>query len=257
MNIVAIIQARMGSSRLPGKVLKKVLGRHLLEYMIERVAKSNQLDAIVVATTTSPQDDTIAEFCNQFNVNCFRGAEDDVLSRYYETSKKFNADLVVRLCADSPLIDHRIIDSIIMDFLSKENRCDYLSNTINQTYPLGMNVEVFRRSALEIAHNFGTGQSEREHVTPYIYRHPEIFNICQVHAEYDMKKMRLTVDEIEDYYLVKEIIERLYQKNKEFSLSDIIRLYESDVELFNINAHIKQNKSPYSNELGCYRKTSQ
>ena len=241
VNTVAVIQARMGSTRLPGKVLRTVLGRPLLGYLIERVAKSKLIDLAVVATTCCQDDKVISDFCRDIGVACYRGSEDDVLSRFYDVAQITRADIVVRLCADSPLIDHRIIDEMVSEYLSNREGCDYYSNTIKQTYPLGMNIEIFNSNSLKTSHSLSRHEYEKEHVTPYIYTHPESFRICHKHFKSDMSGLRLTVDEEEDFQLVKQIIERLYENNKWFSLNDVIDLYESDKKLFSINSHIKQN----------------
>lgn len=239
--VVAIVQARMGSTRLPGKVLKEIQGKPLLGHLIERIKRSVLIGDLVIATSTQESDTVIAEYCKAHDVKYYRGSEDDVLSRYLEAAKLYEADFVVRICADSPLIDPVLIDEIIREFLLKYPLCDYLSNTINQTYPLGMNAEIFSFQALHEAHMNAKTPYEREHVTPYIYTNPDRFNACHKHCHPDLSMLRLTVDVREDFELVKMIFERLYPVNKDFGLSDIVLMYSQSPELFKINSHIQQN----------------
>ncbi len=238
--VVAIVQARMGSTRLPGKVLKEVLGKPLLGYLIDRVNNSRKIDDLVIATSVRESDDVIAAYCASHHVKCYRGSEDDVLSRYIEAAILNNADYIVRICSDSPLIDPAMLDEMVDEFLLNVPLYDYLSNTINQTYPLGMNAEIFSFGALQEAHLKGTLPCEREHVTPYIYGHPDRFKIGHKNLQTNLSKLRLTVDVAEDFVLVKCIIERLYPSNPNFGLSDILALFKQDPELFKINFHIQQ-----------------
>ena len=240
--VVVIVQARMGSSRLPGKVLKEILGKPLLGYVIERIKMSLLISDLIIATSTQISDDAIAAYCSMHGIKFYRGSEDDVLSRYMEAAILFEADFIVRVCADSPLIDPVLVDEIIQDFLLKYPLCDYLSNTINQTYPLGMNIELFSFRALQEAHLNAVLPHEREHVTPYIYCHPGRFNICQKHYQFDLSNLRLTVDVPEDFELVRLILERIYPDNPKFGLSDIVSLYNQNPKLFKINSHIRQKQ---------------
>jgi len=236
--VVIIIQARMGSTRLPGKVLMTVFDKPLLGYLIERLSRAKLVDEIVIATTENSLDDVIEKFCINNKISCYRGSEDNVLSRYYDASIRFKANCVVRICSDSPLIDPLIVDRMIQSFFN--NGCDYLSNTINQTYPLGMNIEVFSQQALKKSYMNYSEDYESEHVTPYIYMHPELFNICQEHLNKDYSFLRLTVDENKDFILIKSIIERMYLVNTNFGLEDIIQEYIKDPDLFLINSGIVQ-----------------
>jgi spore coat polysaccharide biosynthesis protein SpsF len=240
--VVVIIQARMGSSRLPGKVLKEVLDKPLLGYLVERIKRSNLINDIVVATTRKELDDVIVDYCTTNKINYYRGSENDVLSRYYEASLEFNADFVVRICSDSPLVDPCLVDEMIEEYFTKVPPPDYFSNTINQSYPVGMNIEIFSQSALESAYFNGTKLFEREHVTPYIYMHPEIFNICQKHINPNLSHLRLTVDQQEDFNVIKLILEHLYTKIPRFTLMNIVDLFGTNPELFSINAHVRQIK---------------
>lgn len=240
MRVVAIVQARMRSTRLPGKVLKLVLDRPLLDYLVERLRRSRAINELVIATSTHPADDAIADYCRRNGVACYRGSEDDVLARYMDAATEFAADVIVRISADSPLIDPGVVDELVEEFLATTPTCDYLSNTINQTYPLGMNTEVFSYRALRQAHREATLSYDREHVTPFLYHNRDRFAVCENHHQPDLSGLRLTVDVPEDLELVTVILERLHAGNPEFTLSDIAQLYEREPELRNINSHIRQ-----------------
>ena len=237
--ISVIIQARMNSSRLPGKVLKKILNKPLIEFLIERVSMSKLIDEIIIATSNNSEDDCIAEYCNKYKIKYFRGSELNVLSRFYEVSMKNNLTNIVRICADSPLIDNFTLDKMIKIFFENK-KYDYLSNTINQTYPVGMNIEIFTLTALKKAYLNHTKDYESEHVTPYIFMNPELFNIGQEHLSENYSNIRVTVDFEEDFIVIKKILEIMYTKNKYFGLNDIIKLYKSNPEIFLINRHLTQ-----------------
>lgn len=239
--VVAVVQARMGSYRLPGKVLKKVLGKPLLEYLLERLQRVSLLDDLIVATTTSIIDDSIEKLCKERNISCFRGSEDNVLSRYRNASLMAKADYVVRICADSPLLDPVLVDEFIYEIVNNHDQCDYLSNTINQTYPLGMNVEIFTYKVLDIAFRTATSSYDKEHVTPFIYNNPSRFLIQQKHMNRKYSGLRLTVDEQEDFILIKRVIEELYPSNPNFGLLDIFDLYYKNKNIFLINSKVRQN----------------
>ncbi len=245
LKVVAIIQARMGSTRLPGKVLKKILGKPMLRYLVDRLSQAKLVDELVIATTENSLDDDIVKFCNDVGINCFRGSEDNVLSRYYQAAKKYKANCVVRICSDSPLIDPLIVDRMVKIFLEGDGKYDYVSNTINQTYPLGMNVEVFSQSALQTSFFHHTEKYEMEHVTPYIYRPPELFNICDEHLPSDYSFLRLTVDEDEDFILIKEII-NYFSSSPKFTLDDILELFGRNTDIFKINSHVQQKEIKFN-----------
>lgn len=240
MRIVAIIQARMGSTRLPGKILKKVNGRPLLSYQIERLQQSNYINDLVIATTIDEKDDLIVEFCEKNNILSFRGSEEDVLARYYETAKAFKAEAIVRITSDCPIIDVQVVDKTIQYFI--DNNFDYVSNTVERTYPRGLDTEIFTFAALEIAYNEAVLERDREHVTAYFYTNPDIFKISNVRNAMDYSKYRWTVDTEEDFQLIKNIIEKLYIENPQFTLHDTVKLMEANPDWFYINAHIEQKK---------------
>jgi spore coat polysaccharide biosynthesis protein SpsF len=240
--VIAIVQARMQSTRLPGKVLMTVIGKSLLGFLIERMRKSRSIDDIVIATSVEVTDDVIAEYCATFNIKCFRGSEEDVLSRYFEAAADHRADFVIRVCSDSPLIDPLLIDQLVNEYLNTYPKYDYYSNTLDQSCPLGMNVEIFSFESLMQANVNANQMYEREHVTPYIYRNPEIYKIGRKNYQPDLSSIRLTVDTPEDFELIKSIIEKLYPINPAFSLADIIALVEREPDLLKINSHISQKK---------------
>lgn len=239
--VVAIVQARMGATRLFGKPLKEVLGRPLLDFQIERIKRSQSLDQIVIATTDKKQDDPIAHLAKQLGVELYRGSEEDVLDRYFKAAQNYSADIVVRITGDCPLIDPAIIDQMVKEFQNKQP-LDYLSNALQRTFPRGMDVEIFSFQALEKEAKEASKPEEREHVTPYLYRHPERFKLENFLSKEDNSKYRLTVDTNEDFELISKLIEILYPKNPQFSLDDILKVLKKNPELSAINAHVEQKK---------------
>jgi len=240
MRTVIVNQARMSSTRLPGKVLKEVWGRPLLDYQVERLRRSKLAHELVIATTTNTADDVLEEFCRKRQVPVFRGSEEDVLARYYFAALEHRAELVVRVTADCPVIDPEVVDRVIGRFLERAAAVDYVSNTQLRTYPRGMDTEVFAFEALRRAHEGATLEYEREHVTPYLYRHPELFRVEQVVHTVDWSAHRWTVDTAEDFELVRRIIEALYERNPRFGLADILAFVEANPCLMKINAHVVQ-----------------
>lgn len=240
--VTVIIQARTGSTRLPGKVLKKVLGKTILELMVERVKRAKTIDKIVIATTDRPADKKIADLARKLGLDFYRGSENDLLDRYYQTAKKFNADFIVRLSSDCPLIDHEVIDKVAGFYLKNKKNCDYVSNTYPATYPDGMDTEVFSFKALKEAWQKADLPSEREHLTQYIRNHPEKFKKRNVRNAKDLHRLRLTLDNPEDFILIKKIFTALYAKNKYFGLGDILDFLEKNPKLALINSHLERNE---------------
>lgn len=240
--VVAIVQARMDSTRLPGKVLKEVLGKTLLEIELERIKRAELLDAIVVATTEKPTDRSIEEVCKLLDIPVFRGAEDDVLDRFYQAAKEQQAEVVVRLTADCPLIDPAIIDQVVTFYINNLPEYDYVSNTEARTFPRGMDVEVFSMEALEEAWQQSKKPEEREHVTPYIYRNRKLFDIGIVMRGTNEAKRRWTVDTPEDLELITKILETLYPEKPKFTIDDIFAVLEENPEWEKINGEVKQKK---------------
>lgn len=245
MRTVAIIQARMGSTRLPGKVMMTICGKSVLEHVIHRVQACRLLDDVVVATTTSPADDVIVAEAQRCSAKWFRGNEEDVLDRYYQAARQFAADVVVRVTSDCPLFDPELLEKMIQKFQSENfshRNLDYLSNTIKRTFPLGLDAEVFHFSALQKAHLDSKLDYEREHVTPYIYLHPEIFSVYTYKGSEDLSFHRWTLDTEDDFRLINAIYRELYRDNELFLTKQIINFLEQTPELNKINTHIKQKK---------------
>lgn len=246
MKIVAIIQARMSSSRLPGKVLKTICGRSVLAHVVERVRRCSLLDQVVVATTTGEEDNSIVEEAHKLDTTVYRGSRDHVLSRYYYAAKANQADVVVRITSDCPLFDAQVLTELIGTFLKKNSsldRVDYLSNTLERSYPRGLDCEIFYFSALEKAFHEAEKEYEREHVTPYIYQHPELFHIEQLaNGRSEYVDYRWTLDTAEDFRFIETIYLALWQKQFGFESLDIYRLIEKNPYLLEINSHIHQKQ---------------
>lgn len=240
MRVVCIVQARMGATRLPGKPLKKIMGRPILAYLVERLRRAKSLDDVVIATTPEKQDDEIALWCQKEEIACYRGSEDDVLERYLEAARLHHADAVVRVTGDCPLIDPAIVDTVVDDFLRNVPKYDYVSNTITRSYPRGLDVEVFSMEALEKVAQVAQRGEYREHVTLYFYEHPKEFSVGSVVRSAEDSMDRWTVDTDADLKLVSRIIEELYPINPNFHMQDVLKLLEEYPELRKINAHISQ-----------------
>lgn len=238
--VVAILQARTSSQRLPGKVLCDVLGRPMIERQIERVRRAKAVDSLIVATTIDPSDDPLAELCGRIGVACYRGEMDDVLSRFIGAARYAEGDWLVRLTGDCPLSDPTVIDRIVEEACASDS--DYVSNALVPTFPDGLDVEVIRRSALERANVEARLASEREHVTPYIYKHPEIFRISEVRHTDDLSNRRWTVDEAQDLEFVRAVYARLYPNDPAFSTEDILALLEHEPDLALVNSKFGRNE---------------
>lgn len=228
----------MSSKRLPGKVMIDVAGRPMLFYVVNRVQQARNIDVVTVATSNHPDDDTIEKFCLKENIPCFRGSLDDVLDRYYQAACYFDAEVVVRLTADCPLLDPHIIDKVVQTFHA--GNYDYVANLLEYTYPDGLDTEVFSMRALEKAWKEANLRSEREHVTPYIYNHREIFRIGVVKHSEDLSALRWTVDEPADLDFVRSIYG--YMGSSIFGLYEIIDLLKRYPELNKKNSGIKRNE---------------
>ena len=236
--IGCIIQARMGSSRLPGKALMKSdSGKPLLYYVINQLRYCSKIKNLVIATTTNQEDDEIEKFANNNSVNVFRGKEKDVLDRYFQCAKKYSFSTIVRITADCPLIDPQIVDKVIEQFFS--GNYDFATNTLTRTFPIGTDVEVFSFSALNKAWENAQLPSEREHVTPY-FHNKENFKIINVENDKNISNLRLTVDRIEDFELIKQILNNI--SINPIHLEDVLELFSRKPELIEINKHINHNE---------------
>ncbi|MGA8617152.1 MAG: glycosyltransferase family protein [Candidatus Sulfotelmatobacter sp.] len=234
--VVAIIQARMGSTRLPGKVLTEIHGHPMLWHVVRRTRAAKTLDQVIVATTTEPADDAIVAFCSEHGVVFFRGSEMDVLDRYYQAARQHDAHIIVRITADCPLIDPEIIDKTVRAFLSENP--DYASNSIVRCYPRGLDTEVISLQALQSAWHEARKGYQRTHVTPYIYEDPGRFRTLSVSGDEDWSAYRWTVDTPEDLEFVRAIYSRGEGKN--FLLSDVLQLIQREPELAEINRSVAQ-----------------
>lgn len=238
--ILAILQARVSSSRLPEKVLKPLLGVPMLLRQIERLKKSRKIDQLLVATSTEPSDDPIENLCEKNGIACYRGSLNDVLDRFYQAARRFDPEHVVRLTADCPLTDAKLIDDVIGFYL--DGGFDYASNAIHATYPDGLDMEIFHFSCLEQAWCEATLPSQREHVTPFIHQQPLLFKIGHYKNSSDLSHLRWTVDEPKDFELVSMIYEALYQNNPDFSTQDILQLLDQRPELVHWNTAHQRNE---------------
>lgn len=244
MKVVCLVQARVGSTRLPGKILKEICGKTILHHEIDRLKKCKEIDEIVIATTDKEDDDKIVNEAKKLSVKYFRGSENDVLSRFYYAAKENNADIVVRVTSDCPCIDFEILDKMLLYFKEKykEKQVDYLSNTIKRTYPRGYDIEIFTFSSLEKSYINAKKEYEREHVTPYIYDKRNNFLKLSFENTEDYSKYRVTLDTIEDYTVIKSIFENLYYKNPYFKLNDVVQYLNDNLHIADINKHIEQKK---------------
>jgi spore coat polysaccharide biosynthesis protein SpsF len=213
-------------------------GKTLLEYQLNRLKRAACIDQIVVATTYSPADDAVESEALRLGVKVFRGSNENVLERFYMAAKKFKGKTIIRITADCPLIDPEIVDQTIEAYCESTPSVDYLSNCLFRTYPRGMDTEVFSFKALEDAYLHHTDFFEQEHVTPYMYNHPEKFRLGQIRDVKDNHKIRLTVDTLEDFVFVKAVIEAL--SDTEMSLETILKYLEKNPELLKINEHVQQ-----------------
>lgn len=240
MKTKAIIQARVASVRLPGKVLIKILDKTILEYVIERVKRAKQIDDVIVATTEKEEDIQIVHLANMLNAHAYRGSEEDVLDRFYRAATLFGAEHIVRVTADCPLIDPRIIDEVIGRYF--DSGADYCSNVLEETFPDGEDVEVFSFDALRHAWGNANLMSEREHITPYIKKNPGIFKLANVKNNLDLSDKRWALDRKEDLEFIRTVIESLYPVNPNFGIDDILNFLEYNPDLENINKGIARNE---------------
>jgi len=239
MKTVAIIQARMGSSRLPGKVMLPLGGKPVIEQIVNRLGYCSNIDHIVVATSSEIIDDKIEQWCRESCTSCFRGSLSDVLDRYYKAAKKFKASNIVRITADCPVIDPQIVDEVIKNFLDGK----YDAYSLSGEFPDGLDCQVFKFTALERAWVEAKLPSEREHVGPYIEKNiNKQFKIGGLEKFKNLSHLRWTLDEKDDYKLLKEIYNFLYQKDSIFTTSDILDLLEKNKNMIDINSHIVRNE---------------
>lgn len=236
--VLAILQARVSSSRLPGKVLKPILGRAMLLHQLDRVRRSRSIDELVVATSIEPSDDAIETLCAAEGVRCFRGSLHDVLDRFYQAALPTRPDYIVRLTGDCPLADPELIDRVV-DLLITSG-IDIAGAA--PTFPDGLDVEAIRFSTLETAWKEAVLPSDREHVSLFIVRQPDRFRVTGLDNAVDLSHMRWTVDEPEDFDLVRQIYEALYPANRAFTTKDILALLNAKPELLEVNRKFRRNE---------------
>ena len=236
MRVVAIIQARMGSTRLPGKVMKDIGGETMLARVVWRARRAKLLDEVVVATTNKAVDAPIVSECTKLGVPVFRGDEQDVLDRYYRSAQANRAEAIVRITSDCPLIDPEIIDDVVRAFL--KTKPDYASNTF---FPRGLDVEVITMASLERAWHESNKSYHRVHVTPYIYQNRDLFRLLSVKAEEDYSSYRWTVDTREDLNFVRSVYGR-FDNQDTFGWHDVLKVLDREPELVELNHHILQKK---------------
>ena len=236
---IAIVQARMGSTRLPGKVMKKVSGRPLIGHLLENLSYSREIDKIVLATTINKKDNILSDYARSLGYSVFRGSEKDVLARYYNAALKYKVKNVVRITGDCPLIDPIVCDKLIKFFLEK--KADYVC--LSPRYAEGLDCEVFNFKALKISHHKAIKPSEREHVTLFIKNNPNIFKIKILDNNTDESRYRITVDEPEDFEVIKNIIENLQKLELNYYPFKKIKEYlDENHEIFRKNANILRNE---------------
>jgi spore coat polysaccharide biosynthesis protein SpsF len=235
---VMIVQARMGSSRLPGKVLRPVAGKPMLAWQLDQLRAVRRADRMVVATTTNPEDDPLAGLCRKWGVACYRGSEQDVLRRFAEAARTFGARTVIRICGDCPLMDPAVVDAVIGCY-EEGPAADYVSNTCEKTFPLGCGAEVFSMEALRLADAQAREAVEREHVTPFFYRRPERFRIRQHTQDRDESGWRWTVDTAEDFEFVTRVLTAIGPRHP-FYKEEVLAALARHPEWRAINAHVEQ-----------------
>ncbi len=239
-DILAILQARFTSSRLPGKVLKPIMGQPMLALQVERVLQAKKIDQLIIATSTDSSDDEIEALCLKINIPCYRGSLNDVLDRFYQAAQTYKPGSVVRVTGDCPLIDPEIIDNVIAFYLNDDY--DYASNSVEPTFPDGLDIEIFRFSVLEEAWKEASLSSQREHVTPFIHQQPDRYRIGHYKNKEDLSHLRWTVDEQEDFDLINKIYEELFPVRANFRMADILNLLHQRPEWLAINKQFERNE---------------
>jgi len=245
MKIVATIEARSSSSRLPGKTMKKILDKPVLQLLIERIKNCESIDEIIIATSKNLENDVIEKLARELQIKCYRGSENDVLERVLNAAKSVNGDIIVELWGDNPLVDSDIINKLV-DYYEK-NEYDCIGTNLpnfKKTFPIGLTALIFSTEILEQVEKITDIPYDRENVSNYIYEHPEKYKIAALPcpSELNYPKLRLTIDEQNDFDLIKIIFENLFKKNSQFSASDVIKFLNSNKNLIELNKHINQNK---------------
>lgn len=246
--IFAIVQARMASTRLPGKVLMSINGKPMLWHVLNRLKFSKKINEIILAIPNTKENDILEKFAKDNKMKYFRGREKDVLFRYYEAAKKFKCEIIARVTSDDPLVDPEIVDLVIKKHLNSgaDFTANFLDgkkgNIIKRSFPRGLEVEVFNFSTLKKSCQEAQKSYQREHVDPYVFEHPERFQIADIENKENLSRLRWTVDESRDLELIREIYKRLYKKGKIFLMEDVVNLLKKCPKLAEINRDIKQKK---------------
>lgn len=237
---VATIEARMTSSRLPGKVLMEAAGKPMLAHMIERLGRVPSLDGIVVATTLNAADDPVADLAAGLGIGVHRGSEDDVLGRVLDAARAFGVGVIVETTGDCPLIDPALVEACIQGY--RAAGVDYVSNILERTYPVGMDTQVFATDVLADVAGRTDDPDDREHVSLFIYRHPELYSLQNMPGPPELARpaLGLTLDTREDFELIRRIFETLYPTDPAFGLADILNLIDNDPSLAEVNAHVRR-----------------
>jgi len=237
MKKLIIVQARMTSTRLPGKVMEIVCDKPILEHLINRLKTIRSADQIVIATTVNDTDNQIVNLCKKLDTLYYRGSEEDVLGRYYEAAVEYGGEVIIRITSDCPVIDPEVVDYLIKFYTNNIEKYDYVSNTLKRSYPRGMDTEIISFKILKDAHFNAYDPIDREHVTPYITKKQHQFRLHNILYDIDMSRYRWTVDTPEDLELITRIYDALYYKNPLFSLNDILDLMTRNPEWEAINTH--------------------
>jgi spore coat polysaccharide biosynthesis protein SpsF len=237
--LTAIIQARLGSTRFPGKVLVNICSKPLIWHVIERLKWAKSISNIVLATTVNKNDDDLFMWAKENNVNVFRGSEEDVLGRFFHCANEYSAASILRVTADDPFKDPDIIEGVFE--LYQKNGLDFAYNNKPPSFPEGLDTEIFSYNALKKAFNESIDPFEREHVTQYLYKHPELFTQKNYSFHKDLSGLRWTIDTKEDFYMAEEVYNLLYKQNAIFKLEDILKLIECKPYLAEINSKVKRS----------------
>jgi spore coat polysaccharide biosynthesis protein SpsF len=243
MKTIATIEARMNSSRLPGKVMLPILGKPALQLLVERLQRAKTLDGIVIATTTHPADAVIERLAAKLGVGCYRGSEEDVLERVLLSARSAQADVIVEITGDCPLLDPEMVDAVVK--CHRDEKHDYVSNCLKRPLPLGLAVQAFATSVLAEVNTLTQDPADHEHVSLYIYEHPERYKIHALIMEEAEKHsdIRVTLDTADDYALISAIFEELYPQNPAFTFSDVVAFCRRKPELLELNKHIAQKRA--------------
>jgi len=242
MKVVATVQARMASTRLPGKVMKEILGRPIIWHIVNRLKYAKLVNHTMIATSSNPADKEIVDFARKSKIDCYAGSEDDIVDRLYQASRQAKADTIVRITADCPLVDPALVDKVVKYYQDGRGKYDFISNTHPPTYPDGLDTEVFSFIALEKIWQEVTDKFKREWIVTNFWENPEIYHLGNIANDKDLSALRWTVDYPDDFEFVREIYERLFKPDKVFLMQDILDLLKKNPELLKINQKHTRNE---------------